>query len=225
MKAAHLGAQGLPHAGVRVRVEFDDLSALQCFIDGLDFDARARNGRPARNPAEDIPGAGDQKEVLEASVADSGAARGVIYHHFPGGKDDLAEQAVAWTDRRVRADLESIEAGEPDLVLRDFIARIRPVVVMAAGGTSCAVAAVTLEASPSHASLTAAVDAAFQSWIDALETRLHQAGMASPKARATAQIMIAFLEGSLVLARATGSVAVFDESASALRKVLTHPMP
>jgi TetR/AcrR family transcriptional regulator, lmrAB and yxaGH operons repressor len=30
-------------------------------------------------------------------LADSGAPRGSIYHHFPGGKRQLAEDAIAWT--------------------------------------------------------------------------------------------------------------------------------
>jgi len=54
--------------------------------------------------------------VLEAS----GAARGAIYHHFPGGKDDLAEQAVNWSGRRVRIEIESIAASSPKAVIREL---------------------------------------------------------------------------------------------------------
>jgi AcrR family transcriptional regulator len=155
-------------------------------------------------------------------LAASGAARGAIYHHFPRGKDDLAEHAVEWTGRRVRTELETIDEDAPDSVLRRFIELIHPVVAQAAGGTSCAVAAVTAEASPSQAALTAAADAAFQSWIDVLDERLHEVGVAPSRARATAQLMIAFLEGSLVLARATGTVTAFEQSASTLLQALTR---
>jgi AcrR family transcriptional regulator len=155
-------------------------------------------------------------EVLAAS----GAARGAIYHHFPGGKDDLAEHAVAWTGRRVRTELESIGGDDPEAVLRSFVELIGPVVRKAAGGTSCAVAAVTVEASPRQAALNAAVDTAFRSWIDVLEARLRQVGVAPAQAGATARLMVTFLEGSLVLARATGAVAVFEQSASALLQAL-----
>ena len=151
-------------------------------------------------------------DVLTAS----GAARGAIYHHFPGGKDDLVEHAVAWTGRRIEAQFADIDADDPDAVLRSFLDLIRPVVAQAAGGTSCAVAAVTVEAAPSQAALTAAAGAALRSWVDVLGAQLRRVGVASPEAGATAQLMIAFLEGSLVVARATGGVGMFDESAAAL---------
>ena len=149
-------------------------------------------------------------------LAASGAARGAIYHHFPDGKDELAGHAVTWTGRRVRDQFAALEAGDTDAVLRRFIDLIRPVVAQAAGGTSCAVAAGATEAAPSQAALTSAAGEALQSWVDALGARLRQAGASPANARATAQLMIAFLEGSLILARATGSAAPFEETARAL---------
>lgn len=155
-------------------------------------------------------------------LAASGAARGAIYHHFPQGKDDLAEQAVEWTGRRVRREIEGIDADDPDTVLHTFIDLIRPVVAQAAQGSSCAVAAVTVEATPSQPALTAAADKAFQSWIGELEQQLCRVGVAAPHARAVAHVMIAFLEGSLVLARASGELADFEASSAALLRTLAH---
>jgi AcrR family transcriptional regulator len=157
-------------------------------------------------------------------LAASGAARGAIYHHFPEGKVDLATHAVEWTGRRVRTELEGIDEGTPAAVLRRFVNLIRPVVAQAADGTSCAVAAVTVEASPAQAALTAAAGTAFQSWIDALDERFRSVGVNRRQARATAQLMITFLEGSLVLARAAGTVASFEQSAATLVKALTAQM-
>ena len=151
-------------------------------------------------------------DVLTAS----GAARGAIYHHFPGGKDDLIEQAVTWTGRRVQAQFAEIEADNPDAVLNGFIGLVRPVVARAAAGTSCAVAAVTVETTPSQTTLTAAVAEAFRSWTDVLDARLRAVGVGPPDALAIAQLMIAFLEGSLVVARASGEVATFEATASTL---------
>jgi len=153
-------------------------------------------------------------------IAASGAARGAIYHHFPRGKDELAEQAVEWTGRRVRLELDGITGDDPETVLRHFVDLIRPIVAAAAGGVSCAVAAVAVEASPAQPALTAAADGAFQSWIEVLAERLCQVGVERSGAGATAELMITFLEGSLVLARASGSVAMFDRSATSLLQAL-----
>ena len=149
-------------------------------------------------------------------LAASGAARGAIYHHFPGGKDELAEDAVAWTGRRVRDQFASLDTSDVDSVLRGFIALVHPVVAQAATGASCAVAAVALEAAPTQPALTAAAKAALTSWVDALDERLRQAGLSSADARALAQLAIAVLEGSLVLARASADPASFDVSAGLL---------
>ena len=40
-------------------------------------------------------------------LADSGAPRGSIYHHFPEGKKQLAEDAIRWTSERVLAHLRA----------------------------------------------------------------------------------------------------------------------
>lgn len=49
-------------------------------------------------------------------LAASGAARGGIYHHFPGGKAELAREAAAWTGRGVRDRLAALDAADPAAV-------------------------------------------------------------------------------------------------------------
>ena len=154
-------------------------------------------------------------DVLSAS----GAARGAIYHHFPGGKYELAEHAVAWTGRRVRDEFATLETADADAVLRSFVNLIRPIVVQAAGGASCAVAAVATEATPSQVTLTTAAGEALQSWVGVLDERLRRGGTAPTEARELAQLMVAFLEGSLLLARATASTTTFEGSARAFLRV------
>lgn len=149
-------------------------------------------------------------------LAASGAARGAIYHHFPGGKTELARDAVEWTGRRVRAELAAIEARDPQAVVTGFLTCVRPVVARAAAGVSCAVAAVTVESAQSQPTLTDAVLGAFQSWIDALYTQLRDVGAAEAAARSTAVLLITFLEGTQVLCRAAGSMTPFDDGAAAL---------
>src|SRR6266852_2806477 len=46
-------------------------------------------------------------------LADSGARRGSIYHHFPGGKKQLAEDAIGGTSQQVLARLRACPAGTP----------------------------------------------------------------------------------------------------------------
>ena len=148
-------------------------------------------------------------DVLEAS----GAARGAIYHHFPGGKTELAQDAVAWTGRRIRHSLAQIDAREPAAFVTEFLRTVRPVVERAATGSSCAVAAVTVESGQRDPGLTAAANAALQSWVDELAAGLVAVGAETAAARRTAEFMIMFLEGAQVLCRATGTTTPFEHAA------------
>ncbi|HEY1971501.1 MAG TPA: TetR/AcrR family transcriptional regulator [Pseudonocardia sp.] len=146
-------------------------------------------------------------------LADSGAARGAIYHHFPGGKVELARHAVAWTGSTVREHLAALEADRPAAVVAAFLASVRPVVEQSAGGAGCAVAAVTGESAQLDPELMATAHAALRSWITALEAHLVRTGADADSAGTLATLMITFLEGAHVLCRAAGSIAPFDQGA------------
>src|SRR5882762_5436977 len=66
-------------------------------------------------------------------LADSGAPRGSIYHHFPEGKEQLAGDAIRWTSERVLAHQRANPAVTASDVLKRFIAMWRQVVVTSDG--------------------------------------------------------------------------------------------
>src|ERR1700674_3807054 len=69
-------------------------------------------------------------------LADSGAPRGSIYHHFPDGKRQLAEDALSWTSERVLTHLRAGNPQSPSAVLERFIAMSRQVVVSSGAAAS-----------------------------------------------------------------------------------------
>src|SRR5579871_2012358 len=141
-------------------------------------------------------------EVLQ----DSGAARGAIYHHFPGGKAQLVTEAAAVNGDQVRARLAALPAGTPHDVVEGFLDMVRPVLAASAAGGGCAVAAVTVSAEPP---LRAVADEAFTGWTRALAERLSLAGMRDDTAEDLATTLLALLEGAHVLCRAAGNVDPF----------------
>lgn len=160
-------------------------------------------------------------------LASSGAARGAIYHHFPGGKAELAYEVVAWTGRSVQGRLAAIQAQDPQAVVTQFLVAVRPAIEQSAGGASCAVTAVTVESSQVSPELTRVVQDALRSWVDELDRQLRRTGATDGAARTMSVLMITFLEGAHVLCRAAGSAEPFDDAAggvmAAARALLSPP--
>jgi TetR/AcrR family transcriptional regulator, lmrAB and yxaGH operons repressor len=170
--------------------------------------------RDTRNRMIDAAVAALQREGVAGMsftevLAASGAARGAIYHHFPGGKAQLVAEAAACNGEDVRAHLAALPAGSPQAVVDGFLELIRPVVAASADGGGCAVAAVTVGA---DAPLDVAA-AAFASWTDQLAERLAASGLGPGEAADLAATLIALLEGAHILCRAAGSIEPFDRVA------------
>ena len=144
-------------------------------------------------------------------LAASGAARGAIYHHFPGGKTQLVAEAAALNGREVQALFASLPATDPSQVVKDFLTLIRPVVVESSAGSGCAVAAVAVGYDTDTDRLLHDASAvAFGSWVDALAERLATTGLPAEDAADLATTLITLLEGAHVLCRAAASVEPFD---------------
>lgn len=59
---------------------------------------------------------GMAKTTVEDVVKESGVSRATIYRYFPGGRDDLIREVVAWEAGRFMGRLAEAVAGAPDLV-------------------------------------------------------------------------------------------------------------
>jgi TetR/AcrR family transcriptional repressor of lmrAB and yxaGH operons len=143
-------------------------------------------------------------------LAASGAARGAIYHHFPGGKTQLVAEAAS-----ANAEDVALPGDTPLELVRSFLEMVRPVVEASASGSGCAVAAVTLGGDAGDQRLRDVARAAFGSWTHALAERLIGAGMTRNDAPELATTLLMLLEGAHVLTRADGSIEPFDRAAHA----------
>lgn len=152
-------------------------------------------------------------EVLAAS----GAARGAIYHHFPGGKTQIVAEAAALHGQDVRAGLAGLPADSPLAVVEAFLTAIRPAVQASADGGGCAVAAVTVRAGADADNdvLRQVAAIAFASWADQLADRLILAGLSPGEAGDLAAMLMALLQGVHVMCRAAGTLEAFDQAVRA----------
>ncbi len=149
-------------------------------------------------------------------LADSGAPRGSIYHHFPEGKDQLAAEAVRWTSSRVLAFQRAYAGNSARGVLERFIGMWRKVVEESNGGAGCVVAGVGIDTIAGEPGLIDLVRAIFRDWIGLLTEQLGATGMEASRAGAIATMAVAGMEGALILCRAEQSVAPLDRVAAEL---------
>ncbi|WP_329383278.1 TetR/AcrR family transcriptional regulator [Streptomyces sp. NBC_01351] len=148
-------------------------------------------------------------------LARSGAARGAIYHHFPGGKGQLAAEAAAQHGRDVLAHMAELSGSTPRAVAEAFVDFARPVVEASTRGSGCAIAAVTLSADGSGHELCRVAATAFASWSGRLAEALAESGLSHEDAEDKAALLISLLEGAQVLSRAAGGTAPFDRAVRA----------
>jgi len=150
-------------------------------------------------------------EVLDHS----GAPRGSVYHHFPGGKDQMIAAALDTAGERA-IDLLDRKAGAPAEEVTDWFLHIwREVLIRGRFEAGCAVLAVAVAAdSPELLDQTARV---FRSWRRRLAELLEQGGLRAQDAQRFAAMLVASSEGAVVLARAEQSLEPFDLVAEQLR--------
>ena len=147
-------------------------------------------------------------EVLEAS----GAPRGSLYHHFPQGKEQLVDAAVAAAGERSLARLADLEGAPAGEVATRFLGMWRALLTATDFGVGCAVAAVTVDAE-SDALLERAARV-FRAWRSRLAELLAAGGVGDDRAASLAALLIATSEGGVLLARAERDLAVFDAVAA-----------
>jgi AcrR family transcriptional regulator len=139
------------------------------------------------------------REVIEAT----GAPRGSIYHHFPGGKAQLAREAVDYVSGLARDAIEEpLAAGDPIGALRAFVALWRADFERSGYRAGCPIAAVAVESHDDAPELLDAAANAFARWQTAFSGSLRKAGVPAARAERLANLVVSAVEGAIVVSRA-----------------------
>jgi len=149
-------------------------------------------------------------------LGESGAPRGSIYFHFPGGKRELAQDAIRWTSEQVMAHMRASSASSASEVLSHFVALFQHVAVTSEGAAGCAVAGVTIDIPVGDGELLVVAREAFHSWVALLALQLGNVGTEKKRAAEIAMITVASVEGALILCRAEGGAGPMNTVAKQL---------
>lgn len=154
-------------------------------------------------------------------VAEAGKApRGSIYHHFPGGKRQLAAEAAALEGREIRGAIErSLAERGLGETLTMFGEMFRRRVKDHPERLGCPVAAAAL-ARPEDPALAAAATKAFLSWEAPIAVALVEDGVGERDAANFAGLVVSTIEGALIRARAAGDDAPLESAVAGLHQAL-----
>src|SRR5437764_2073417 len=160
-----------------------------------------------------MPGTGI-KQILRGADAPFGS----LYHHFPGGKDELA----AATIKRAGAAYAQLVGGKliagPDLVenIRDAFVAAGQTLVETDYADACPIETVALEVASTNEPLRLATAEVFESWLSGLSLLLEANGVSKAAARPLAHVILSALQRALVLAPAARSTDALDACGEAM---------
>ncbi|HEX6393737.1 MAG TPA: TetR family transcriptional regulator, partial [Acidimicrobiales bacterium] len=157
-------------------------------------------------------------------VNKSGAPRGSTYFHFPGGKQELAREAIAMAGDEIEEMVEQAarHADTPGSVVRALAQMLADRFERSGYQSGCAIATMVLELAPRDEEFSADFDSVFARWRAALVSRFEPLGVAAGRAAVLADLTISALEGALLLSRAARSIEPFKAPIEALISAIDH---
>jgi AcrR family transcriptional regulator len=136
-------------------------------------------------------------------VARAQAPFGSLYHHFPGGKEQLGEEVIRYggAEYGKLGPLIFDHAPDPVTGVRMFFDGAADNLEATDWTAGCPIATVALEVANTSEPLRQATAEVFTGWVDGLAPYFADAGLSPTRAREIAITFIAALEGAFILSQ------------------------
>jgi TetR/AcrR family transcriptional regulator, lmrAB and yxaGH operons repressor len=162
----------------------------------------------------------DGASLTELSAA-TGLGKSSLYHYFPGGKEDMAQQVLAHLDQQLTEALfEPLRSKQSPA--RKLTAMLVTIDAFYEGGKKACLLE-RLCASVDRARFRRPLAHAFTAWIEAVEALGLEAGLPKALARSRAEDLVVRVEGALVVCAGTGDPSLFQRTLKELRTSLLTP--
>jgi TetR/AcrR family transcriptional regulator, lmrAB and yxaGH operons repressor len=159
---------------------------------------------------------------LNQVTQQSATPKGSLYFHFPGGKEEMATEAVlaagAEISQRVAVALKS--AAPVGEAVSAFILLLAQELQDSNFRKSCPVAMVAMETAATSESLRQACQKIYASWFALVEQRLTASSFEPGQVKSWTTLIWAAIEGALLLSRTAQSTAPLEMVAAQLKHLL-----
>ena len=168
----------------------------------------------ARAAAELFQRQGYHGTGLAEIIAQSGAPKGSIYHHFPGGKEDLAKHALTLAGDDISALVARCFAN--DASFEAGVGRLAKALAQwfdnSTQGNGCPIAAVLIDAAADSIILRDLCGSIFADWAKLAASQAQENGFEPAHADALGRCTVTAMEGAWILARASNTSAPFEDA-------------
>jgi TetR/AcrR family transcriptional repressor of lmrAB and yxaGH operons len=184
-----------------------------------DIAARApvKRGATKRNmlvsAAELLRECGAAGVTIDAVLARSGAPRGSVYHHFPGGRHQLLTEALHYAGDAITLKIDSAATDGGGSLLRKFVEFWDHLLSTSGYTAGCPVVAAAIGSGEDEPQLAAVAGEIFARWRAALAQAFVSDGFDISDADSLATMCIASLEGAVILSRSARSSAPLHDVA------------
>ncbi|RJQ67011.1 TetR/AcrR family transcriptional regulator [Pseudonocardiaceae bacterium YIM PH 21723] len=147
--------------------------------------------------------------TVEAVLEHSGAPRGSVYHHFPGGRAEMLSSAVLLAGDFISGLLEKVAVeGSPQAAFDQFVGFWKQAMVASDHLAGCPIVAVAVD---TREELADVVRETFDRWREALRDSMVRHGFPADTARRRATLLISAVEGAIILCRAQRDSGPLDD--------------
>ncbi|WP_242657217.1 TetR/AcrR family transcriptional regulator [Mycobacterium talmoniae] len=149
--------------------------------------------------------------TIDAVLSRSKSPRGSVYHHFPGGRNEIMTESLALAGDAIGDFIERAAADGSVEALHRFGEFWAKMLRDSDFGAGCPVVSVAVGGSTDDQHLLPTVAAIFDRWHRALADRLVADGVAAPRADRLATLVVAGVEGAVILCRVHRSTGPLDD--------------
>jgi TetR/AcrR family transcriptional repressor of lmrAB and yxaGH operons len=160
--------------------------------------------------------------ALHDILTAGGAPRGSLYFHFPGGKEEIGEAALAIAGEAVRQAIAHAAemSGNAEVFLTRIVRGMAADLEKSGYSEGCPIATTALETAAQSDVLGTATRVAFQKWENEIKNGLERFGMALDAADLAATTILSQIEGALLLARTYRSLEPMHRAEQAVKLLL-----
>jgi AcrR family transcriptional regulator len=180
--------------------------------------------RMIRSAAQLIRRKGVSGTGLREIVVEADAPRGSLQHYFPGGKEELVSDALLWAGdvlaRRIKRSLSELKSRTPSALLAAIVEAWRRDLTSEQFSDGCPLVAAAADTAATSEQLRQVLRRAFDGWLEPLSESLVDLGVPLERADNLAIVIIAALEGAIILARIRRDLIPLDALVLELGPVL-----